>query len=241
MSGQHSEPTGGSQAQAPTLEELTGHDPAFRRLDVPVPPMLEAAIGYSGPGRFVAFTWGAGDEAYLDDGQLSATANGEPYLLFRQHRAVWPGLAGYDFGSEEAPAEHFLLLDRLTRLLYAVPARTAGNFLIGQWPDLFTPELLDGRWMAGEDTGVSRSLVGFMGDLLNIDNFEEVEQPGTPPMRRDVDIEAAIAGRRRLTEELAAWLDALPDDGRAAALTEMMYEELERSIKDGTPFTPPFR
>ncbi len=92
-------------------------------LDAPVPPMLEAAIGYDGPARWVAFFWqSAGDEACWDDGRSSLCgANWGAYLAYTQHRAVWPHLALYDFGSSDEPARHWLVLDRETRRLYAAP------------------------------------------------------------------------------------------------------------------------
>lgn len=92
-------------------------------LAAPVPPMLEAAIGYDGPARWVAFYWqSAGDEACWDDGRSSLCgANWPAYLAYTQHQKVWPHLALYDFGSSDEPARHWLVLDRETRQLYAAP------------------------------------------------------------------------------------------------------------------------
>ena len=45
----------------------------FQPLLLPVPPMLEAALGYPGTARYVAFYWlPGGDELMWDDGWSSA-------------------------------------------------------------------------------------------------------------------------------------------------------------------------
>lgn len=100
-------------------------------LTAPVPPMLEAAIDYDGDARWVGFYWEpAGDEASFDDGQISVCgANWGAYLGYTQHRAVWPHLALYDFGSSDEPARHWLVLDRCDRKLYAGPWQLASAFL----------------------------------------------------------------------------------------------------------------
>jgi hypothetical protein len=100
-------------------------------LDAPVPPMLEAAIGYDGDARWVAFYWQpAGDEACWDDGRASLCgANWPAYLAYTRHPAVWPHLALYDFGSSDEPARHWLVLDRRERRLYAAPRKVAGASL----------------------------------------------------------------------------------------------------------------
>ena len=41
----------------------------FQPLPLPVPPMLEAALGYAGTAQYVAFYWTpGGDELIWDDG-----------------------------------------------------------------------------------------------------------------------------------------------------------------------------
>lgn len=109
-------PTAGQRSTTPPSLDLTP-------LDAPVPPMLEAAIGYDRLARWVGFYWQpAGDECCWDDGQHSLCgAHWPAYLAYTQHRAVWPHLALYDFGSSDEPARHTLLLDRTERRLYAAP------------------------------------------------------------------------------------------------------------------------
>jgi hypothetical protein len=104
-------------------------------LDVPVPPMLATAIGYTGDARFVSFHWTpAGDEAYYSDGRISATGNWQAYLAYIQHPAVSPHLKGYDLGSSDSDAKHALVLDQEHLALYVAPVREAEKFLSEQWP-----------------------------------------------------------------------------------------------------------
>jgi hypothetical protein len=54
--------------------------------NVPVPPMLARAIGYTGEARFVSFQWTpAGDETDYSDGRVSATGrHSSPLFSTRQ-------------------------------------------------------------------------------------------------------------------------------------------------------------
>ena len=102
-------------------------------LPVPVPPMLEEACGYTGQARYVALYWGAGDEAYVDDGQMSTTGEWEAYLTFVWHWSVAPSLQGYDLGSSEEEARHWLILDREQRQLSIAEVSVAQRVLRAQW------------------------------------------------------------------------------------------------------------
>lgn len=212
----------------------------FKRLEAPVPPMLEAAIGYEGDARYVAFYWGGGDEAYCDDGRISFTADWQPYLLFLRHRAIWPGLIGHDFGTSDAPAREYLLLDRRQRMLYAAPARATRNFLIRQWTQPTTAELTNfGQFSADEVAKRSAELAAQFQDLLQRHLEDEVR---CPPAEREVLMTAMIADQRLRHHALAGWLDALPDDGRAQALVDEFGWQLDEAIREGKPFdgTLPF-
>jgi hypothetical protein len=99
------------------------------KLHVPVPPMLEEALGYTGNGKFVAFYWGAGDEAYYDDGRSSATGEWDAYLAFVQHPTIEPALRPYHLGDSDSEATHELVLDREERKLYVGAARAVNRFL----------------------------------------------------------------------------------------------------------------
>lgn len=88
-------------------------------LDLPVPPMLEEALGYVGTARWVAFHWTPyGDELQYDDGTLSADGSWHAWLTFVRHLRIAPVLAPYHFGNSEEEAQHWLLLDRETRTVF---------------------------------------------------------------------------------------------------------------------------
>jgi hypothetical protein len=103
-------------------------------LDLPVPPMLEAALEYDGPARWISFWWEPlGDEARWGDGRFELRADWHAWRIFTEHLTVMAALAPYDLGSSEAPATHRLLLDRGARLLYVVPTEAVRAFLEAQW------------------------------------------------------------------------------------------------------------
>jgi hypothetical protein len=113
------------------VTESTGLTP----LNVPVPPMLAKAIGYTGDARFVSFQWTPyGDEVDYSDGRVSATGNWHAFLAYIQHPAVSPHLGDYDFGSSDTEAHHALILDQVKQAVYVAPVKAAERFLSEQWP-----------------------------------------------------------------------------------------------------------
>jgi hypothetical protein len=104
-------------------------------LNIPVPPMLAKAIGYTGDARFVSFQWTPyGDEVDYSDGRVSATGNWQAFLAYIQHPAVSPHLEDYDFGSSDTEAHHALMLDQVKLAVYVAPVKAAERFLSEQWP-----------------------------------------------------------------------------------------------------------
>ena len=99
-----------------------------------------------GPRRFVALCWGAGDEAELDDGQVSGTAgHWGPFLSFLQ-RDGWPWIVehGLDLGSGDGPpAQHRLVCDRVTGAGWAMPWRLAALLVRTQDPDRLRQAIAD--------------------------------------------------------------------------------------------------
>lgn len=90
------------------------------QINLPVPPMLEAALGYNGHMRYVAFYWDAeADTVRYDDGATDEEADFEAFDLMVLHEKTAPALAEYDLGSDGEIPRHFLLLDRRERALYA--------------------------------------------------------------------------------------------------------------------------
>lgn len=110
------------------------HPETLVPLPVPVPPMLEQALGYPGQARLVAFFWSPlGDEAVFNDGWCSGDADWTAYLAFVEHPTVEPHLRPFDLGSSEDEARHWLVLDREERTLSILPAREAAALLQQQW------------------------------------------------------------------------------------------------------------
>ena len=111
---------------------------AFIPLSVPVPECLPAALGYTGPARFLAAYWEpAGDELTWDDGRAAVCGASWPaWLLYVQHRAVAPHVEQFNFGSSESEAQRWLIVDtQVPRKAYAAPPAEARPFLRAQWPE----------------------------------------------------------------------------------------------------------
>ena len=107
--------------------------PTLVALAVPVPPMLEEAVGYPGDAAFLALYWTPlGDEVIYEDGVRSGTGAWAPFLAFKRHPAVAPVLAPYDLGSSDAEARDWLLLDRRARRLYVGPRADVAAVLRAQ-------------------------------------------------------------------------------------------------------------
>lgn len=158
----------------------------------PVPPMLETAIGYDGDARWVAFYWQpAGDEACWSDGQRARCgANWPVYLAYIGHSTVRRHLAAYNFGNSDTAADHYLLLDRDTRTIYAVPVRQAQEFLAEQSP------CSGGKLLARLNIGY---LVARVSDLM----FQVTDEIPTA-----AKVAAAQQREQAQFTELCAWLNA---------------------------------
>jgi len=167
--------------------------PSLTRIMAPVPPMLEEAIGYDGGALLVAFYWQpAGDECTWDDGRCSVWgANWGAWLAYTQHPAVWPHVLPYDLGSSDAPAEHWLVLDRQERQLYAGPWRAAAEALRHQHEHL--------------DASEQRPLPT-VEELI-----AALEARPLPDMS---EIALAVARADRLQEDLITWLDQHTEESK---------------------------
>lgn len=162
-------------------------------LSVPVPPMLERAIGYDGQSHLAAFSWGSGDEVCHTDGRCAAYGEWDAFLLLIQHPTVAPALLAYDFGSSESEAVHWLLLDRDRRQLSVAPVAAAQQLLKGQW-NLSQPEpvpIIDEAAWAHLAAEIEAAIAQMM-----------------PPQ-----IMTAIAAHLRLLQELSEWLDRPGKEG----------------------------
>jgi hypothetical protein len=130
----------GQKERVSMLQQNEEERAGWVRLNVPVPPGLDAAIGYRGEARWVIFHWErCGDESFYNDGRIAGTGFPWPYLAFIRHPAVAPEIAPFAFGSSDSEAKECLLLDRGEQVLYAVPVWPARQFLVQQHPP--PPEL----------------------------------------------------------------------------------------------------
>jgi hypothetical protein len=161
----------------------------MRHLDIPVPPMLEQAIGYDGEGRWVAFYWmPGGDEVIYDDGRFSTDGTWQAYLLYVQHATVAPHLAAYNLGNSDQEAEHYLLLDRQERRMYVATIEEAQRVLHDQWPR--------------EDV---RGL-----EPLTVEDWQRIEDRIRAQLARPTDmreIEVRMREEQAQLQALATWLD----------------------------------
>jgi hypothetical protein len=174
-------------------------EPPMHTLDVPVPPLLERALGYAGSATWVSFYWEpAGDEAMYDDGRAAGTGQWDAFLLYTRHRTVAPHLEGYDLGSSDAPAHHRLVLNRETRALFVAPEREAARHVRIQWPAM--PGLCS--LTAAEVERLSREYHRALREHL-----------ARPPAEIRSAVEERRAVHARELEALAAWLDARTQPG----------------------------
>jgi hypothetical protein len=180
----------------------------MQQLDVPVPPMLERAVGFPGDARFFALYWGAGDEAYFSDGRTSATGNPHGYLAFIRHPAVALPLAGHDLGSSDDEATEWLVIDRQSRRAYVAPVAEARRFLREQWQE-------------------SRVVPAVLSQEDFAALFDQLRRDfASKPTPTPAEVMAAMKEQQRLESEMRAWLDATPQARRAG--------EVMRKLTDGT-------
>lgn len=185
-------------------------------LQIPVPPMLEDALGYDGEARWVAFYWSpAGDEAMFDDGRASGDGDWWGWLAYVDHPAVdahlWQkcprcdgegttntdpcdvcdgaGLLPLNLGSSDFEADQWLVIDRQERRAYAATVAAARRFLWEQWPP--PPEL----------SPEEQELVfeAFRKAVA------QVNREWTPPS--DEELRASSERKRAVCASLTAWLD----------------------------------
>ncbi len=168
------------------------------KLDVPVPPILEEAIGYTGDAQWVAFYWTpAGDEAMYDDGRISGDGYWDAYLTFTRHSRVAPHLAGYNLGSSDFEADDYLLLNRATRMLYVAPRDEARTVLRTQWP----------------------TTAGCAVPVLTAEEWEQMREQIWAALRRPPDmaeIQARMQVHQAQLDALQQWLDQQNGNGRGS-------------------------
>lgn len=89
------------------------------RMGPPPRQLFDDPLGCPANRRLVAFYWMRAIRApMLHDGFLERVGNPEPYRIWRHHPQVIPHLRDFNMGDTVEQADHWLLLDRLLRLLY---------------------------------------------------------------------------------------------------------------------------
>lgn len=102
----------------------------IRQIPLKLPESFEAALGYKGGLRWVAFYWEpCGDEAMFDDGVCSGDGNWWGFLQFVGHPSVKLWLSDCDLGSSDSEASHLLLCDLESREVYVGEKGDVRTFL----------------------------------------------------------------------------------------------------------------
>ncbi len=165
-------------------------------LFLPVPPMFERSMGYTGKGRFVAFYWGACDElCFFDDSLDSGAINSTAWQVFREHPSVRLHLLSFDFGSADLPARHWPLLHREKRRFYVGDPARVESFLGEQ----AYPDGKPYRPTAGKATLTLDECIMLAG---TIEEVLERELSPEEMMRR-------LAEQQSVCSELREWLERL--------------------------------
>jgi hypothetical protein len=164
-------------------------------INIPVPPMLEQALGYEDQHRYVAFWWEpAGDELAWNDGQCSIVgANWHAWLTYIQHPRVAHCLEPYELGNSDEPARHWLLLDRQERTLYVGTTPDVARFLAQHTPP--TPAI-----PPGEDAVSLEDALNMGIDKL-FASMRQIPPPDPDEIRKRMEEQA------RLEADLKTWLD----------------------------------
>lgn len=121
----------------------------FKKLDLAPPPAscFEELIGVEGDARFIAI-WYFGNKIFLGDGRQTVVGDSRPWVLWRWN--LTPEILGnFCFGFRNSKPDHYLILDRLSRRLYAAPASTALETLSQQflgWPEQAVVEEVPEEW-----------------------------------------------------------------------------------------------
>ena len=93
----------------------------LKRIGMRLPPehLFDELLGCSGKRRFFALCWSRAIRApILNDGILEIVGEPDPYRVWRYYPAVVGALEGYNIGDAVDVADHLLLVDRKSRVLY---------------------------------------------------------------------------------------------------------------------------
>ncbi|MRR53439.1 MAG: hypothetical protein EG822_02865 [Deltaproteobacteria bacterium] len=110
------------------------------RMGPPPRQLFDDPLGCPGARRLIAFYWvRAIGSPMLIDGFLERVGNPEPYRIWRHHPHVMPHLMSFNLGDVAERADHWLLLDCLSRLLYVGRAAEVRDILDYQRRGIVAP------------------------------------------------------------------------------------------------------
>ena len=142
----------------------------FQRLLIPVPPMIEEALGYTGSSRFVAFYWKPDPPGFwwCDSHHGSKrSVFGSVWNVFVQHRRVHPFLEHLNLGAGDSHAMQWLLLDRVKRQFLVGEATQVAAFLRSIPHEILSAE---GDGTDSEYSGIMQvAMCEMVGDWLDQD------------------------------------------------------------------------
>jgi hypothetical protein len=167
----------------------------FRRLPMPMPPMLPIVVGIKGDSRFFYLSY-EGTKAFWFDGRASASfsffAGYEPYI---NHLAMAIHLLNVHLGSDDKPPLDALLVDRETAAVYVGEYSEVCRFVSSQHApqQLPTPQEIEEIKKSLSEM-VQRSL----DDLREYGAFEFILGPKLEQQIR--------------CSEMVTWLDEFIDD-----------------------------
>src|SRR5262245_47508672 len=111
----------------------------FRKLPIPMPPMLPAVVGVTGEHRFFRLNY-EGSKAFWSDGRSGSTfsyhAGYNPYV---NHPAMAIHLLDVSLGHDDEQATHSLFVDRLEAVVYVGTYKEVCHVLQKQHPPLRAP------------------------------------------------------------------------------------------------------
>jgi len=104
---------------------------ALIKTDLPVPAILEDALGYSGARRYFAVHLDAeGGEFYLRDGEANSSGGDRlVWSILMQHPIYCSVADHFNMGRPEYRASHCLVVDRKLRIIYVADMEDSDQFL----------------------------------------------------------------------------------------------------------------
>jgi len=161
---------------------------------LPFHEKLASWWGYDGDSPYVAFYWDPGADLCFDDGRLNASMGiWYNWLQYMHHPKVMLQTQALDFGSDEGPASHWLLLDQ-----------ALGRVFVGTWKDVEAFLRLD----VVDEPCAPVALTEEQLEEMTKSLMAEMERTA-PPF--PCAIKASMERRATLTMEIEGWIRGWKD------------------------------